>query len=60
MGFIFTENRKKNRNIIADDELFWRFDIKNYFYKNKNYIYSRNQISYYLRNDNLAHPKRRR
>ena len=48
MKFIFTDNQKKNRNTIIDDKPFWRFDIKKYFYKNKNYIHSRDQASYYL------------
>ena len=56
----FIKNRKKNRNIIASDKPSWRFNIKSHFYKNKNYIYNSNYINYYLRNDNMAHFKRRR
>ena len=42
MGPAFTENRKKNRNIIINDESFRHFDIKRHFYKNKNNIYNNN------------------
>ena len=60
MGPVFTENQKKNHNIIINDEASRRFNIRNYVYKNKNYIYNNNQINYYLRNNNIAYFKRRR